>query len=80
VITEELFNHVIHGRQKALIKYDYSALEAEDDRLKKNMERVMELKNDQTNEINFTTETQRKKRAYQKYYPNRDFADDLIHL
>jgi len=57
VITEELFNHVIHGRQKAILKYDYSALEAEDDKLKKNMEHLMELKNDQENEIEFTTET-----------------------
>lgn len=54
VITEDLFNHVIHGRQKAVFDFDYSALEAMDDQLKKNLDRLVEIKNDQVNAINFT--------------------------
>ena len=33
VITEDLLNHVIHGRQLAVLNYDYEALEAEQKRL-----------------------------------------------
>ena len=30
-------NHIIHGRQKGVMQYDYSALEAEGDRLDSNL-------------------------------------------
>jgi hypothetical protein len=33
VITEELLNHILHGRQRAVLNYDYDALEAEGEKL-----------------------------------------------
>ena len=36
VITETLMNHIIHGRQKEVLAYDYSELEAEGDRFQEN--------------------------------------------
>jgi len=44
VITEGLLQDVIHGRQKAVFDFDYSALEAEDDRLAENVERLAHIK------------------------------------
>lgn len=36
VITEELLNHILHGRQRAVLSYDYTALEEEGERLDAN--------------------------------------------
>ena len=43
VIAEELMNHIIHGRQKGVMQYDYSALEAEGERLDSNLQEVLEM-------------------------------------
>ena len=48
---------MIHGRQKAVSDYDYSALEEQEDKMKKNLERLAEIRNDQENELGFTTAT-----------------------
>lgn len=48
--------------------------------MQKNMERLVQIKNEQHNEIEFTTETERKRRKFQYYHPNRDYADELEHL
>ena len=47
VITEELLNHILHGRQRAVLSYDYSALEEEGDRLDANFQEVLEMYDDQ---------------------------------
>ena len=36
VITEELMNHIVHGRQKDVMAYDFTELEAEGRRLHDN--------------------------------------------
>ena len=77
IITSELLSHVIHGNQREVLRYDFSALEEEGDRLFNTVEQLSMIKQDQHNEHNFVTETERKKRAYQYYHPNRDFGDDL---
>ena len=46
VIAEELMNHIIHGRQKGVMQYDYSALEAEGERLDSNLQEVLEMYDD----------------------------------
>jgi hypothetical protein len=40
----------------------------------------MQIYDEQQSEFNFQTDTIKKKRAFQYYYPNRDFGDDLEHL
>ena len=62
------------------MRYDFSLLEEEGDQLYKNSQLLAEIHQDQHNEHDFVTETQKKKRAYQYYLPNRDFGDDLEHL
>lgn len=36
VIAEELLNHIVHGRQRSVLSFDYSSLEAEGERLDNN--------------------------------------------
>ena len=55
LITEELLHHVMHGRQRAILKYDFSVMEEDGDRLFKNVEEIAALKQDQHNETNFVT-------------------------
>ena len=77
VITEELLNHIIHGRQRSVLMYDYSQLEAEAEKADKNMQEIMEMYDDQQSAPDFITRTIAKKRAYQYYHPNRDYGDNL---
>ena len=46
VISEELLNHIIHGRQKDVTAYNYSALEVEGERFANNLTEVMEMYDD----------------------------------
>ena len=46
VITESLMNHIIHGRQKDVLAFDYSELEAEGERFKDNFMEVLEMYDD----------------------------------
>ena len=64
VITEELMNHIIHGRQIAVLNYDYSLLEAESLRLAQNMHDVMEMYDDQQCSPDFMTTNIAKRRAF----------------
>jgi len=47
VIAEELLNHIIHGRQRAVLYFDYSELEAEGERLDNNLMEYLEMHDDQ---------------------------------
>jgi hypothetical protein len=40
VITEELLNHILHGRQRAVLNYDFSALEVAGERLNQNLQEI----------------------------------------
>lgn len=40
LITEELLHHVMHGRQRAILKYDFSVMEEDGDRLFNNVEEL----------------------------------------
>ena len=46
VITEDLLHHVMHGRQRAILRYDFTAMEEEGDKLVANVERVAQMKQD----------------------------------
>ena len=37
VITEELLNHIMHGRQRSVLSFDYQKLEDEAQRLDRNL-------------------------------------------
>jgi len=80
VITEDLMNHILHGRQRDVLAFDYTELEEEGQKFKDNFMEVLEMVDDQQSSPDFVTENQIKKRAYQYYYPNRDYGDDLEFL
>lgn len=80
VIAEELLNHVVHGRQRSVLNYDYSALEAEGETLDNNLMEFLEMHDDQHCEEDFVTRNQLKRRSYSNYHPNRDYGDHLEHL
>lgn len=40
IISEDLLQDVIHGRQRAVLNFDFSALEEQEDKLKDNLERL----------------------------------------
>jgi hypothetical protein len=46
LITEELLHHIMHGRQRAILKYDFSALEEQGDKIKNNLDEVMQIYDD----------------------------------
>lgn len=64
VITEELMHHIINGRQRAVLNYDYSQLEAESARLDQNMQEVMEMYDEQQCSHDFITTNIAKRRAF----------------
>ena len=47
VIAEELLMHVVNGRQRSILNFDYSALEAEGEKFENNMMEVREIFDDQ---------------------------------
>ena len=46
VIAESLMNHIIHGRQRDVLRYDFSELEAEGQRFEENFMEVLEMYDD----------------------------------
>ena len=80
VIAEELLNHIVHGRQRAVLNFNYSKLEEENERLDENFQEFLEMHDDQHQEADFVTRNTLKRRAYSYYHPNRDYGDHLEHL
>mmetsp|Transcript_16052 Transcript_16052/g.27068 ORF Transcript_16052/g.27068 Transcript_16052/m.27068 type:complete len:383 (-) Transcript_16052:10-1158(-) len=80
VISEELLNHVAHGRVREVQNFDFSELEARTKRIHEMTDELNEYENEVVNEYGFVTETLKKKREYNYQRPSRDFRDDLLHL
>jgi hypothetical protein len=72
---EDLLLSIIHGDQMNVYEYDLSHLDEEIDiDLEENREMLED--HGHINHINYFEEENRKKRAYMKYLPNRDYNND----
>ena len=80
VIGEDLLNHIIHGRQLAVLNYDFEALEKEQKRADLLGDEFQEMMQDQYQHNDYVSNRMATVREYQYYYPNRDYGDDLEHL